>query len=228
MGGLGGSPGRARAGRSAFTLIELLLALALLAALVSLSLPSLRRWAADATFAGASSLTETTLALVRLEAQRAGVPRTVRAEQDAEGRWLLVVRSLADGGEEDWAARAGRVAARLPSGCSVGRRAKPEAGADEVPDEAADGLGGDAGASSDAGPGRSGPIELAVFLADGSAWPSRGVLLRDRGGHAAEILVSPWSGLARVEALPPPPAEGVAQEPGGEGASGEAKPGEGE
>ncbi|MCW5777532.1 MAG: hypothetical protein KIS87_13935 [Phycisphaeraceae bacterium] len=212
--------------RGAFTLFEVLVAIALLIAAASLAAPALARRMGAALFDESSRQLEGAIALCRAEAQREGRPVALVAQPARDGLRLLArpigdddpVDGIVDanGSGDGWfmpadessGSRRGREASRreipvfvLPSGVRMSAE-RP------VPLEAI-GLGG---ASLGAGVGLS-PIvggtegesdglqTIAVFLADGGALETAPFWLIGPEGRSVEVRISAATGKATFRAV---------------------------
>lgn len=198
-----GSGGQLRHGgaRAGMTLVELLIALALMVAVAGLALPNMFAILGRSTAEEGRRQSLGALAGARAEAIGAGEPVRVMAEP-AEGAggarggggggWRLRARAIApDGGElasagpeaEGWAPES---AAVLPAGWIV--LAAPEAGATGA-------TGGDAAPVEAVE-----PVELVIFLPDGGALaPAEGVQFA-AGERRFSLTFDRWSGRAALTA----------------------------
>lgn len=222
--------------RTGFTLLELAVVLTLLVALAALALPAVRSLTGAVLLDEAAERVRAELLIARAEAQREGLPVRVWAERVENGGWRVLSRRLsvsedvvtldagslllpepragAAAGNPADPSLAGRVLVTLPSGVRI---ALPEAGM-----EMGMGVGSVAGADdalplpfADEEPTPEEPeerrLELAVFLPDGSAMESRSLDVVDPDGERRRLVISRWSGLARVERVGPPGGEAEAE-----------------
>lgn len=198
------------------TLLELLIALALLAALGALVLPSLAGRIAAATADAAAEELAAAAGMARAHALSVGgavalvaavSPRAEREGWRGSGDhalWLYAdgvsddaLRPEGDDAAPDRAEEAlsagARFLAELPRGCSLGH-SLPERGG------AGDWAVGEAAAAH--GVEETPPIvRLAVFLPDGSPLRPRPVYLGARGGRVFRLDLGPHSGRATVRAV---------------------------
>lgn len=218
-------PGAAR-GRGAFTLLEILIALAIVVALLALVAQPLARRLGDSRFRETLSQIEAAMMLVRADAQRNGSAIEVFA-RDGRAGFQLLGREV-DFGQgappEDESSGQGtaheRLVFELPAGFVIGeselssapRKAESEGMAPPpVPVDEESGAGGDADPAG----------AVVVFLPDGSAARGTGSgVVTDRAGRRAEMKVNTWTG--RVEVVPGAPAPA-----GGRGARGRRPVGRG-
>jgi prepilin-type N-terminal cleavage/methylation domain-containing protein len=190
---------RARTGRDGFTLLELIVVIALLVALGGLALPGLLSRVAGSTQGAVRTRLEAAGAICRAEAQRSG--RTIElAARVVEGRVLVVGRRAVE--EETDERDSGDVLLELPTGYTVSRTRPGDEGSRAESDPEIPGLGGDGG------------VVIAVFGPDGTAAPggARFVIV---GTDAMEVRIARWTGaLTLSEPLSPQePAEADEVEP---------------
>ncbi|HRQ72320.1 MAG TPA: hypothetical protein PLU35_04745 [Phycisphaerales bacterium] len=212
--------------RGAFTLFEVLVAIALLIAAASLAAPALARRMGAALFDESSRQLEGALALCRAEALREGRPVALVAQPARDGLRLLArplgeddpVGGLAgaSGSGAGWFVSPGEGGASsgggpgvprefpvfvLPSGVRVSAE-RP------VPAEAI-GLGA-AGAGSEFGVSpmdsgeaayADGPLTIAVFLPDGGALETAPFWLIGPEGRSVEVRISAATGRATLRAV---------------------------
>lgn len=212
--------------RGAFTLFEVLVAIALLIAAASLAAPALARRMGAALFDESSRQLEGALALCRAEALREGRPVALIAQPARDGLRLLArpigdddpVEGLGDAsepgdrgfgmpgegfGSADAAPRVPREfpVFVLPSGVRVSAE-RP------VPAEAL-GWGGEGAeprpgiAPMDAGfeDGAGGPLTIAVFLPDGGALETAPFWLVGPEGRSVEVRISAATGRAALRSV---------------------------
>lgn len=197
--------------RSGLTLLELLIALALMAALVGTVLPMVANRAEPMQFEETLRHVKSAVEWCRADARRGGEPVELVAMVDASGRTLLV--GVIFGGEEG-ASRAGVAASS--AGTEAERVEAPRRTYLELPagyrltrgelDRAVEELAG----SEDAflPPPVDEVIEeedrrvtVAIFLPDGGAIVGEPVRLEGRRGMRAMLRVNPWTGSATIEPL---------------------------
>lgn len=178
-----GPPRPARLHPRGATLLELLVALALVLAMAALVWPPLIERLDERRFETAMDVAGEHLLLARAHAQATGGSVEVTFVPE---RHALVARAFAPeagAGEpgpivaEGWSVR------ELPDGVRI---VAPGAAAAE--DEAAD---------------DAMPLRIAVYLPDGSTLLRRPAEIVDGDGRRARLEVAMWTGLPRVEILPP-------------------------
>ncbi|MHC4948891.1 MAG: prepilin-type N-terminal cleavage/methylation domain-containing protein [Planctomycetota bacterium] len=198
-----------RASRRGLTLLEILIALAVLAVIAALAWPTLDGRLEERAFTSAADVTVQQLLLARAWAQSSGTPvevihrpgsRRVEAHVvDLARRRAAATTGPPDDGRDDdprldadargpdtliaeaWALRV------LPAGVRLGDDDAPSDDA-PWPEDAPwpdDGPGPDPDATR----------RLALFLPDGSALPTDAVELHGEDGRRGVLAVSPWTGL---------------------------------
>ncbi len=198
-----------------FTILELLIALALLVAMASLVLPVLVSRSAGYAFDEALRQTRSAAMACRADAQRTGECVEFRAVTLADGRTALV-GGLLRGGEttgeiEDELAGVGvselegeervrsseRQYVVLPKSTSV-RRPEALAILSEAYAELDEGFVPEPMAWEEE-TAETAAISLGVFLPDGSFVAGEAVELVGTDGRSARLRVHPWTGLASLE-----------------------------
>jgi hypothetical protein len=226
---------RAERRRRGLTLLEILLALALIVALGAISLPPVLRQLDERAFDAAGTVALEQLLIARAEAQTTGEPVVVLASSRPArivvrrfpaGRRLLDEGGSRDEREEGGLARLderdadgledeadviaeGWAERDLPRGVRIDRHPDPAlwGGEDEI--------GFDERAFDVPDRDADRPIRLAVFLPDGSALLTEPAWLFDAGGRLARLTVNAWTGLPDVERfadVPPPEDEAEDEE----------------
>lgn len=186
--------------RRAFTLIEVLISLAILVALTGLLWPATQGWMDSARFRETAAQLPGVLASVRADVRRDGIPCRVVARSTGGVETLMVERieSVAkpDEAERPQAASAstgskGRKVMELPSGCAIVRATSDGASQEQ-------GREGDEARRDevDAGDG----VTLVVFLPDGSAISAEEVSFTGSGGRSIPLIFDRWTGRARLGA----------------------------
>lgn len=233
------------------SLIEMLIALALLAAILALVTPPLAERFAERSFEAAQTEVQAHLALARAEAMTTGAPREVRflpdpgrlvimpfdprhrllAEEgpDAPGQSIRSAggRRLTGGSNEDRAAEFDFDPGADPATSSWSRLDLPSGVAfrDEPPGEPA-GTDSRFAELTDAALVRS--LRVAVFLSDGSVLAGRDLWFTDADGRAVRLIVNPWTGLTRFDRYVPaiePESDPVLAGMGGSPSSRDGSPG---
>jgi len=191
-------PPRPRA-RTGVTLLELLIAIALIVAMAALTFPTLFIRLGERAFANAVEVTSSQLLLARAEAQATGRPVEVlygAGPPRIVAQWFDPAAAGEDDpgivGEDDdderriergWSYRA------LPGRVRISVRPPPDL---LPPDD-----GDDPAASEETEPPF---IRIAVLLPDGSALLARTVWLHDEGGRLGRLSVNAWTGLPSFRA----------------------------
>jgi type II secretory pathway pseudopilin PulG len=238
-------PAAARDG-GGFTLLELLLAIAIVLAVGALVVPAVSSRARQQAFESGAELVRNQLLLARLHARATG--RLVEvvfldAPPRMEARFYEPsVAAEDDDDDEGGPRRAGRDETRPYSDSAPrpdllittgwARRALPEGlwievepgPADEpdvpVPGRWSTGRTLPAGLAAP----EAEPLRLALYLPDGSALEGEPLRLADRDGRGARFSINPWTGLPAFETgEPPPDTEAQADETGADEA-GDAGP----
>lgn len=219
------------------TLIEMLIALALLAAILALVAPPLAQRFADRSFEAVQAEVQAHLALARAEAMAAGSPREVRFLPNPS-RLVIVpfeprTASVVDGGVDD--PEAGNDPASPRGGPGASRRETHDEFAFDFSAASAEAtvwtrldlppgihVRVDSPGQAIAGevddeerdiafgidPSVNRPLRVAVFLSDGSVLATRDVWLVDEDHRAGRLVVNPWTGLAQFERSVPPRDDG--------------------
>jgi prepilin-type N-terminal cleavage/methylation domain-containing protein len=178
--------------RRAFSLLEVLIAIAVVAAIAGVVFANLSGWTARSRFEAAIRQVESVVALVRADAMREGRALTlVAAERD--GAWRLEVEEFGDEAAEEGADR--RVVMELPSGVRVSA-ARPRPVEERLFAPAVE---------ADAAPVEPERVDVCVLLPDGSAWGEVKYVIGP-GERLGEMRVSAWTGAARVTEVPWPVA----------------------
>ena len=186
---------RRRSRRPGVTLLELLVAIALLVALAAIALPSLITDLDERAFVAAVDVTHRQLLLARAHAQATGRsvelvfdarpsrvearlfdPARLGAERDEVSEFDVDLDAVDDDDlviHESWAYR------ELPVGVQVTR---PTPNGEES----------------------AGPLRLAVYLAVGSALFAPPFWIVDHAGRRRRVTVNPWTGVPNLEAEPSP------------------------
>lgn len=203
------------------TLLELLVAISLVAALAALSAPVLDRALSDRAFASAGQMVEQHLLLARAHAQALRQPVEVVFDAGARRlrcRWFEAGRRLLD----DEAGPTAEPPEFASGGSSPGDEV-PESipepwaiqflpGSATITDRSPAAEEGDPLESSlmplpeDAPDAAPAPLRLAVFLPDGSILLGAPSWLRDGDGRAATLAINPFTGVPRVDDGAAPPA----------------------
>lgn len=192
---------RHQARHAGFTLIELIVVLAGLVALAALALPALLDRTGEAVFKQDSDRLVAAIAQARMQCLGDGRARRAVARQSGE-RWQIVVEPLPDATEERAdAATPARVVFTLSEGLRFeAHQERARVGfvgpvLDDEPIESA----GDA--APEAPPPEGWPI--AVFGADGEAFPGIELALADRSGRRARLLIDAGARRVSLEAIAP-------------------------
>ena len=186
---------RRRSRRPGVTLLELLIAIALLVALAAIALPSLVTDLDERAFVAAVDATHRQLLLARAHAQATGRsvelvfdarpsriearrfdPARLAVERDEAGEFDI---DLDAGDDDDLVIHEGWAYRELPVGVRVTRPARD-------------------------GEESAGPLRLAVYLADGSAIFAPPFWIVDDAGRRRRVTVNPWTGVPDLEAEPSP------------------------
>lgn len=178
--------------RRGFSMIELLIVVAIVVALGAVVSASLLGWGADARFEEASRRVESAFVIARADALREGRALAIMARPDRgrDGMDLVLETFDPEGGSEAGARPSRRLVA-LPDGVRVVDRLESQDGAGTAAP------GADAAVQAGAG----GSVRLCVMLPDGGAWASAPVYLVGPGDRAAKIGVNRWTGTARIEVV---------------------------
>lgn len=190
-----------------FTILEVLVVVALLAAISAIAFPTLSKWVGEYRFRETLEQFEASMESCRAATQRAGC--AVRIAARTEGRRVRVLstelkdrppvreEAITDVREEspDFRVRfefpAGFVAAGAGDRGTRAAEIKAAAGGAVLPDGAP-------------------PAEdLAILLPDGTASGGTTWRVRDSAGRLAEIVVDHWSGAVRLRRIAEPEPEPV-------------------
>lgn len=193
---------RVDAWRGAFTLIELLVVLMGLAALAALALPTILDRTDEAAFRQAGDALVSAVSRARLQSLGDGRPRQVVAVY-AGGRWRVATEHWSGSeGEQgtDGAVRRGAIV-ELPAGVRLERRGAAPPRARFVGPVLEDEL-----------PAREAEPEIppaegwlvAMFAADGEAFPGEDLVLTDDSGRRSRLVIDPASRRVRLEPLAEP------------------------
>jgi hypothetical protein len=207
----------------AFTIIELLIVLAIVLAFSAIVVPSTIELLDERAFSGAGDVVTGQMLLARAHAQENGRPVEVvyrPADRSVRVRWFDVER-IADAMADERAVGPDAVVfreeeeehlSRIPEPWTARRLGRTIRLTDEPPEEAVLGFGGPldllpADVASD--PEDAPPIRLAVYLPDGSTLIRRDVWLVDDDDRVAAVRTNPFTGRPEIERLlaPPEPAE---------------------
>lgn len=219
----GFGPSRAATPRrvAAFTLLEVVLAIGILLALVSLTLPLMTGLSANVRFKEASRTIENATAMARADAISSAGPVALVARERSNGQVELrgvkldslpkrsadeVASRITEQSEVPPTSSRGEVYAHLPDGVKV---QLPENGGDIGTDS--DDIWGAgvttgeqssllAGISTQISNAVAREVVLAVMLPNGGARSDSTYVLRDRVGREATIHVNSWTGVATVDA----------------------------
>jgi hypothetical protein len=189
--------------RRSLTILEMLIALALLLAMAAIVAPSLLNTLEERAFETAADETNEQLMMARAHAQATGTPIEVTYSAGKSQVQARVFSPMADvgaiadsGGEpvhEPWAlrflGRGVRIVARKP--VSESAAVDPMVAELPIPD--------DVETLEDLGKGQD--VRLAVFMPDGTALMSDRVWLNDAKGRLGVFTINPWSGLPFFERL---------------------------
>ena len=198
--------------RRGLTLLELLLVIGVLLALGAIVMASVMSGLDGRAFSITADTIHNQLLLARSHAQQTRTPVVIRYRGNPPRleASLLIVGSRTEGGRgpEDgtlWEPTTGDLEPRaagliaegwarldLPDGVWIARETA------EMGDPAVDGepLFGDLEPRRDAA-----PMEMAVFLPDGSALVGERFVVGDRAGRRVRLTVNPWTGLPAFEPL---------------------------
>lgn len=203
-----GRPPAASSKRPAFSLIEVMLALVLVAALTALAVPTFEQMLGSATLRETSRAAAAAIDEAGASSQLSGIPSDIAAVRAESGEWSLTATPLpmpTDPESETPVApkpppRA-KTLFRLPPGFVIETPPPP-------PDAA------DADAADDETPADADRIPFCVLWPTGEATPRTTLRLRDPSGDWSELSVSPLTGRCRTvpggvpdaTAKPEPPA----------------------
>lgn len=203
--------GERRAGTlRSFTLVEVLIAVAIVVALGSLVLPNLLGSLRDAAFDESVRLVVDSLKTARNEARRRGVPIRVVAETSNFGVVLFgelmrpaespvsEAESLDEGERATGGARWPLAALRAGTLLTVG----------SLPATAPASVDGQGAAAGEPEEAAATVIELGVFLPDGSALRAGAATMTDRD-YVAEITTTAWAGRVSAKIRHRPVTEGT-------------------
>jgi type II secretory pathway pseudopilin PulG len=203
------------------TLIELLIAIAILLAIGAIVTPIMVRTLDERRFESAAEQIELHLLLARSYAQRTGTPVVVQyhpdshriaaqrfiqsftlgavpqnrtsATQGATSRDTESVDGF-DVGDDDSAIVEAWAERRLPRGINLSdQRPLPRINSEQQPPQ---------GELRESSSTENEPIQVAVFLPDGSAMFARTLWITDSHNRHGRIRISAWTGTARYERLP--------------------------
>jgi prepilin-type N-terminal cleavage/methylation domain-containing protein len=214
----GGGPTsvRARRGRRAFTLLEVLIALSILVALAALAGPSLRDWYRRVAFDESCEQLRSGIALASAETRRAGVPSVLAAERTPGGGTELTLArwrpppAAGDRGPSEIEERDGSprlIVAELARGFFAVRPAPAaDSGEPTTPTEP----------SAESEPASR--LLIAVLMPDGSC-VSTPFELHAPGGRRAGVELSVWTSEATVRQIFETPPGKLPPEPAPSGAA---------
>lgn len=188
--------------RRAFSLLEVLIAIAVVAAIAGVVFANLSGWTGRARFEAATRLVESAAAMVRADAMREGRALSLVAVERPDG-WRLEVEEFGVEIAED-SPTGRRVVVELPSGARMSAT-RPRPAEDEM-------LTVTPSINAQPGPEESERVDVCVLLPDGSAWGGLKYVIGP-GERLAEVRVSAWTGAARVTEVPwPTPTDPQADE----------------
>lgn len=186
-------PNNSTPNTSGFTLMELLLVLAILTVIVALAWPSVQRSFEDAEFRDAAKQVRIELAETRLEAIRAGATRVFRFRG---GTGEFLVSGLDSSGETEERSASPRANSQpqvLPHGVRFQGQQTEDTLAEELTGDSFD-VGSSGSLSSSTAGGWSDPI---VFFANGRTSTVR-IRLVDHRGYRLDVTLRGLTGSARV------------------------------
>lgn len=187
--------------RAAFTLIEVVIVIAILGAIAGIAWPAVRGAWREQSFASAVEIVAHALSGARLDAVRRGEVLVAEIETRPTGGQAIVVRSLgpADASGDPNAASAVdaeefRVAE--PLGLPAGMRIEPPVEDEE--EALASGAAGFAAPPPPAMTEAPPPLVVATFFPDGSAAAGGALVLADDHGRRARVEVGVVTGAVRL------------------------------
>lgn len=228
--------------QSGFTLIEVIVALAILVGLGSLVIPAVWSRLSDASGEAVAREIEVAVGLARGEAIRAAEPIRLVLISEPSGEVRLVGRRLEreaapalapdrfvgpvfdvpDAVDEGGSPGEDRLLAALPRGVRISREPPVTEGWGEVGVGGSVGGGvGDLGFAEGLDPGLLGSegVTVGVLLPTGGAVPGAPVHLWRAGGWSLVLVLDPWTGRAHASAWTPPVVDELAPPMAGPGTS---------
>jgi type IV fimbrial biogenesis protein FimT len=198
--------------RRAFTLVELMVAIAVLIVIAALVLPSMDTISESSKFRSACDQLSSAASVCRAEAKRTGKPVAVVATMNEDGRQTIVSVPLGDVAQLDEDSTVevdSRVLMVMPAGVSVRAREKG-ASTKLAAGQAEDPISVEV-EEQDAETTQS----LIIYWADGGATASAPMVVTGPGGRTAGAKVNSWTGALSISSEPEP--EVAAAEPEDEG-----------
>jgi len=207
--------------KAAFTLWELLVAIALLLMIAALVVPISLSYFVAATFDEAGSQVAAVMAMARADAQREGKPVQIALKADSAGAWHVV--RLPDvppqtvaGAPIDYEARTASVEAALgndasakpletlatlPAGVHVSRAHTVVSTEDDSGEAAETATADDRSASSTTSAEATvgGGFLIATFMPDGEPTGCAPWTMTDSRGRSLRIAIDPWTGQVKVQ-----------------------------
>lgn len=215
--------------RRGLTLVEVLVALALVLALMALALPAVEGRLAEARFDAALRQTEAAMMVARAEAQRQGKPIRLVARPVRGGELGLFMEAVdpataaGDPGDSGAAGAAPATGAAAQSGVAWAVLPAKVTVSETPPPEAGETGGAATEISVEPKGAPPSPVTLAVFFADGSA-TSHGLVYITGGDQTVSVRVNRWTGAAAIDPYTAGPKAGPAEDapPGATGTTGDA------
>lgn len=192
----------------AFTLIELMVSIAVLIVIAALVLPSIDSLSESSRFRSACDQLSTVASVCRAEAKRTGKPVAVVATMNEDGRQTIVSVPLGDVAqlEEDTTIEVdSRVLMVMPAGVSI--RAKDSRAAERSSDPVTVAVD-----EQDQETTQS----LIIYWADGGATASTPMVVTGPGGRTAGAKVNSWTGALSISDDPEPEVAAAGTEDDGE------------